>query len=62
MEPSWTENLLRNNGNHKQNEKTTCGMGENIDKRCNPQGIKLQNIQFMKLNIKKTEWKKLQKL
>ena len=33
-------------GNHKQNEKTTHRMGENISKRCNRQGISLQNIQI----------------
>ena len=32
-------------GNHKQNEKTTYKMGENICKWCNWQGIKLQNIE-----------------
>ena len=32
-------------GNHKQNEKTTYGMGENICKQCDKQGIDFQNIQ-----------------
>ena len=32
-------------GNHKQNEKTTYGLGENICKQCNQQGINFQNIQ-----------------
>ena len=31
--------------NHKQNEKTTHEMGENICKTCDWQGINLQNIQ-----------------
>ena len=30
---------------HKQNEKTTCRMGENLFKQSNWQGINLQNIQ-----------------
>ena len=32
-------------GNHKQNEKTTHRMGENICKQCDRQGINLQNLQ-----------------
>ena len=31
--------------NHKQNEKTTHRMGENICKRSDQHGINLQNIQ-----------------
>ena len=31
--------------NHKQNEKTTYRMGENICQWCDWQGINLQNIQ-----------------
>ena len=31
--------------NHRQNEKTTCRMGENICKQCYQQGINFQNIQ-----------------
>ena len=30
-------------GNHKQKEKTTYGLGENICKRCYQQGINFQN-------------------
>ena len=30
-------------GNHQQNEKTTNRLGENICKRCDQQGINLQN-------------------
>ena len=33
-------------GNHKQNEKTTLRMGENICKQSHRQGINLQNIQI----------------
>jgi len=46
---------LHSNGNHKQNEKTTLRMGENIYKQSNQQGINLQIIQTaIQLNIKKT--------
>ena len=31
--------------NHKQNEKTTYGIGENICKCCEQQGLNFQNIQ-----------------
>ena len=37
--------LLHSKGNHKQNEKTTLRIGENICKWSNWQGINLQNIQ-----------------
>ena len=46
---------MHSNGNHKQNEKTTLRMGENIYKQSNQQGINLQIIQTaIQLNIKKT--------
>ena len=37
--------LLHGKGNHKQSEKTTYRMGENICKWCDWQGISLQNLQ-----------------
>ena len=37
--------LFHTKGNHKQLEKTTFIMGENICKQSNQQGINLQNIQ-----------------
>ena len=40
-----TYKLLHNKGNHKQNEKTTYGLGENIWKWCDQQGLNFQNIQ-----------------
>ena len=40
-----TSKLLQSKGNHKQEEKTTLRMGENICKRINRQRINLQNIQ-----------------
>ena len=36
---------MHSKGNHKQDEKTTYGMGENICKLCDRQGINFQNIQ-----------------
>ena len=32
MGPNQTYNPLNSEGNHKQNEKTTCAWGENISK------------------------------
>ena len=43
--PNPIYKLLHSKGNHKQNEKTTYGMGENSCKLCNKQGLILQNIQ-----------------
>ena len=37
--------LYHSKGNHKQNEKKPQRMGENICKRCDQQGINLQNLQ-----------------
>ena len=45
MGPNETLNLLHSKRNHKQVEKTTLRMGENICKRINGQRINLQNIQ-----------------
>ena len=45
MGPNETENLLHRKGNHKQDEKTTLRIGENICKRINRQRINLQNLQ-----------------
>ena len=36
--------MSQKKGNHKQDEKTTLRMGENICKRINGQRINLQNI------------------
>ena len=36
---------MHSKGNDKQNEKTTCKMGENLCKWCSQQGPNLQNIQ-----------------
>ena len=45
MGPNQTYKLLLSKGNHKQNEKTTYGLGENICKWCDWQGLNFQNIQ-----------------
>ena len=45
MGPNETSKLLHSKGNHKQDEKTTLRMGENICKGSNQQVINLQNIQ-----------------
>ena len=45
MGPNETSKLLHSKGNHKQDEKTTLKVGENICKWNNGQMINLQNIQ-----------------
>ena len=40
-----TYKLLHSKGNHKQNEKTTYRMGENICKQHDRQGLDFQNTQ-----------------
>ena len=45
MGPNQTYKLLHSKGNHKQNEKTTYGMGENICKQCDQQGLNFQDVQ-----------------
>ena len=45
MGPNETQKLLHSKGNHKQNEKTTHRMGENIYKQCDWQGLNFQNKQ-----------------
>ena len=44
MGPNQSYKLLRGKGNHKQNEKTTDRMGENICKQCDRQGLSFQTI------------------
>ena len=47
MGPNQTYKLLHGKGSHKQNEKTTNGIGENINiwKLCDQQGLNFQSIQ-----------------
>ena len=45
MGPNQTYRLLHSKGNHKQHEKTTYRVRENICKWCNQQGLNFQNIQ-----------------
>ena len=46
MGPNEMYKLLHSKGNHKQNEKTTFRMGENICNQTNQQKINLLNIQI----------------
>ena len=58
MEPDQTYKLLHSKGNHKQNEKKTHKMGENICKQCAWQGLNFQNIQIAYTTTKKKpNWK-----
>ena len=43
MGPNETKKLLQSKGNHKQDEKTTLRLGENICKGINGQRINFQN-------------------
>jgi len=47
MGPHQACKLLHSKGNHKENEKTTYGLGKNICKwcECDWQGLNFQNIQ-----------------
>ena len=45
MGPNQTYKLLQSIGNHKQNEKTPYGLGEDILQQYDQQGIDFQNIQ-----------------
>ena len=45
MGPNQTYKLLYSKGNHKQNEKTTYRLGENICKWCDWQSINFQDTQ-----------------
>ena len=55
MEPNETSELLHSNGNHKQDEKTTLRMGENICRKATDNGL-ISKIykQLMQLNIQET--------
>ena len=55
MGPNQTEKLLHSKGNHKQKEKTTHRLGENICKWCDPEGLVSKIYkQLMQLNVIKT--------
>ena len=45
MGPNQTYKVLHSKGNHKQNEKKTYGMGENICQQCNGHVVNIQSIQ-----------------
>ena len=44
MGPNQTYKLLHTKRNHKQKEKTTYGLRENIFKWCDRQGLNFQSI------------------
>ena len=46
MGPLQTYKLLYSKVNHKQNEKTTHRLGENICKLCDQKGLNFQNTQI----------------
>ena len=52
MGPNGTEKLFHSKRNHKQNEKTAYGLGENICKQCYGQEINFQNCSHFKNHIK----------
>ena len=54
MGPNQTYKLLHSKGNHKQSEKTTYGMGGNICKWCDRQGLNFQNVQTSYANKNQT--------
>ena len=60
MGPNQTYTFLHSKGNHKQNEKATYRIKENICNQCNQRGLKLQNIQTahtsQKQNKKTQKW------
>ena len=62
MGPNQTYKLLHSKGNHKQNEKTTYGMGENICHLCDPQELNFQNIQTAHTTQQQQQQKPIEKM
>ena len=58
MGPNQTYKLLHSKGSHKQSKKTTYGMGDNVCKWCDWQGLNIQNIKaVLTFNVKKPNQK-----
>ena len=53
--------LLHSKGNYKQNEKTTYGMGENICKQCDRQGVNFKYTNSSYNSVAKKKHKPNQK-
>jgi len=58
MGPNQTYKLLHSKGNHKQNEKTTYRMGENIYKWWNQQELNFQSTQTAHTTRKQNKYNK----
>ena len=50
MGPNKTYKLLHRSENHKLNKKMAYGLGENICKWCDQEGLTLQNMQITHTN------------
>ena len=60
MEPNKTYKFLHSEGNHQQKKKTACGLGENICRQCDLQGLTSKVYkQLIQLNIETTTTTKL---
>ena len=63
MEPNKTYKFLHSDGNHQQKKKTACGLGENICRQCDLQGLTSKvHKELIQLNIKKKQQQQQKKL
>ena len=58
MEPNQTYKLLHSKESHEQDEKTIYGLGKNICKQCDLQGLNFQNIQIAYTSQQQQQQKK----